>query len=66
MKVITPNHIWICFDKDNGHTSDTDEMGIGRYLWWFKTREEALRHIREQNSDPNKAQLAGPFLYNRE
>ena len=44
--------IWLVFDLSNGHP------GSRQYVWWFRTRREAIEHKRKQESDPRNAKLS--------
>lgn len=50
-----PHQVWILLDTANGD-------GVSRgYVWWFRTRQDAIEHRKWQNSNPNNARLVGPY-----
>ena len=56
-----PGHLWFLIDVSNS-TGD----GVKNYGRFFFSKKEARTYMLEQNSDPNKADLIGPFHYRLE
>ncbi len=49
--------IWILFDVDNGHFPHKN------YLWWFPTKELAIKHKHNQKKKQYSATLVGPYRF---
>jgi hypothetical protein len=59
---VPPKKMWILLDVSNGHYPTTN------YMWWFKTKKEALEKKKEHDDirlghRPQLAKLIGPFKY---
>lgn len=49
--------IWLVFDLNNGHAP------VKRYVWWFDTKTDALKHIKHQKRIEHSAELSKPYLF---
>lgn len=56
--------LWLCFDLSNGDGRQRHPQAR-HYTWWFDSREEARRKMREHRGNKEYALLAGPFKFVR-
>jgi len=47
---------WVLFDMSNAATRSHNR----HYLWWFDTKKQAKKHLKQQRDNPNFARLSDP------